>query len=101
MARFAVVGSGAWGTALACHLARLEHVVTMWAYEPEGAEEISTRHTNAVYLPDVALPESLRASTDAAAVAASGQAVILVPPASHLPGGWAAAATAVRRRPRP
>src|SRR5437667_80130 len=35
MARFAVVGSGAWGTALACHLARLEHVVTMWALEPE------------------------------------------------------------------
>src|SRR3989441_1902884 len=35
MARFAVVGSGAWGTALACHLARLEHIVTMWAYEPE------------------------------------------------------------------
>ena len=75
MARFAVVGSGAWGTALACHLARLDHVVTMWAYEPEVAEEISTRHTNAVYLPDVALPESIRASTDAAEVAGSGDGV--------------------------
>src|SRR5207237_1288413 len=39
MARFAVIGSGAWGTALACHLARLEHAVTMWAYEPEVIEE--------------------------------------------------------------
>ena len=97
MARFAVVGSGAWGTALACHLARLEHVVTMWAYEPEVAEEISTRHTNAVYLPDVALPESIRASADAAEVAASGDIVILVPPSSHLRGVSAAAAPGVGR----
>jgi len=95
MARIAVVGSGAWGTALACHLARLEHVVTMWAYEPEVAEEISTRHTNAVYLPDVALPESIRASADAAEVAASGDIVILVPPSSHLRGVSAAAAPSV------
>jgi glycerol-3-phosphate dehydrogenase len=29
MARFAVVGSGAWGTALASHLARLDHEVAM------------------------------------------------------------------------
>src|SRR5437667_369985 len=65
MARIAVVGSGAWGTALACHLARLEHAVTMWAYEPEVAEEIATRHTNSPYLPDVSLPETIRASVDA------------------------------------
>src|SRR5438552_840063 len=97
MARFAVVGSGAWGTALACHLARLEHVVTMWAYEPEVAEEISTRHTNAVYLPDVALPESIRASADAAEVAASGDIVILVPPSSHLRFGLNARAAVITR----
>src|SRR5207237_1994772 len=97
MARFAVVGSGAWGTALACHLARLDHVVTMWAYEPEVAEEISTRHTNAVYLPDVALPESIRASTDAAEVAGSGDVVVLVPPASHPPGRLAAGGPRGRR----
>src|SRR6266487_2712091 len=53
MARIAVVGSGAWGTALACHLARLEHAVTMWAYEPEVAEEVATRHTNSPYQPGV------------------------------------------------
>src|SRR5438093_3942 len=55
MARIAVVGAGAWGTALACHLARLEHAVTMWAYEPEVAEEIAARHRNSVYLPDLTL----------------------------------------------
>src|SRR6266566_877883 len=84
MARIAVVGSGAWGTALACHLARLEHAVTMWAYEPEVAEEITTRHTNSPYLPDVSLPETIRASVDPRQVAASADVVILVPPSSHL-----------------
>src|SRR5438046_7789824 len=84
MARTAVAGSVAWATALACHLARLEHAVTMWAYEPEVAEEIATRHTNSPYLPDVSLPETIRASVDARQVAASADVVILVPPSSHL-----------------
>jgi len=97
MARLAVVGSGAWGTALACHLARLEHAVTMWAYEPEVAEEITSRHTNSVYLPGVALPETIRASTDARQVAAGGDVVVLVPPSSHLRAVSALAAPGVRR----
>ena len=58
MATLAVVGSGAWGTALACHAARLGHTVAMWAYEPQVAEEINTRHTNSLYLPDLSLPEA-------------------------------------------
>ena len=97
MVRLAVVGAGAWGTALACHLARLEHAVTMWAYEPEVAEEITTRHTNSLYLPGVALPETIRASTDARQVAASGDLVVLVPPSSHLRAVSALAAPGVRR----
>ena len=84
MAKFAVVGAGAWGTALAAHAARLGHVVTLWALEPEVAEEITTRHTNSVYLPDLPLPENLRASPDVAAVVAGAEVVILVPPSSHL-----------------
>jgi len=96
MTRFAVVGSGAWGTALACHLARLEHAVTAWAYEPEVAEEIATRHTNSVYLPDVSLPETIRASADAREVAASGDVVVLVPPSSHLRAVSTLAAPGVR-----
>src|SRR5437870_4103731 len=84
MARIAVVGAGAWGTALACHLARLEHAVTMWAYEPEVVEEIATRHTNSPYLPDISLPDTIRASVDPRQVAASADVVILVPPSSHL-----------------
>jgi glycerol-3-phosphate dehydrogenase (NAD(P)+) len=84
MARFAVVGSGAWGTALAAHAARLGHPVTLWALEPEVADEITARHTNSVYLPDLALPETLRATSDVASAVAGAEVVILVPPSSHL-----------------
>jgi glycerol-3-phosphate dehydrogenase (NAD(P)+) len=84
MATLAVVGSGAWGTALACHAARLGHTVTMWAHEPEVVEEIDTRHTNTSYLPDVSLPAGIRAFSDAAEAVSSAEVVILVPPSKHL-----------------
>jgi glycerol-3-phosphate dehydrogenase (NAD(P)+) len=84
MAKFAVVGAGAWGTALAAHAARLGHAVTLWALEPEVADEVTTRHTNSIYLPDIPLPENLRASADVAQAVRGVEVVILVPPSSHL-----------------
>jgi glycerol-3-phosphate dehydrogenase (NAD(P)+) len=97
MARFAVVGSGAWGTALAAHIARLEHEVVMWAYEPEVAGEIHARHTNETFLPGVPLPDAIRASHDVAAVVADADVVVLVPPSSHLRRVSTAVAPALRR----
>jgi len=84
MATLAIVGAGAWGTALACHAARLDHTVTMWALEPEVAEEIDTRHTNSPYLPDISLPAGIRASSVAAEAVSGAEVVILVPPSKHL-----------------
>ena len=73
MGTIAVVGSGAWGTALACHAAKLDHTVEMWALEPEVVEEINAKHTNSIYLKDQELPKSIRASSDAAAVASRAE----------------------------
>jgi glycerol-3-phosphate dehydrogenase (NAD(P)+) len=84
MATLLVVGAGAWGTALACHAARLGHAVTMWAYEAEVVEEINASHMNSVYLPDASLPEGIRASSDAAKAVSGAEFVILVPPSKHL-----------------
>jgi glycerol-3-phosphate dehydrogenase (NAD(P)+) len=84
MAKFAVVGAGAWGTALAAHAARLGHAVTLWALEPEVAEEVNARHANSIYLPGLPLPETLRATSDVAAAVGDAEVVILVPPSSHL-----------------
>ncbi|MEN8184476.1 MAG: NAD(P)H-dependent glycerol-3-phosphate dehydrogenase [Myxococcota bacterium] len=84
MGTLAIVGSGAWGSALACHAARLGHSVTMWALEPEVVEEINARHQNSLYLPEVELPESIRASSCAAEVLSGAEVVILVPPSQYL-----------------
>jgi glycerol-3-phosphate dehydrogenase (NAD(P)+) len=90
--RVAVVGGGAWGTALACHAARLDHDVSLWAIEPQVAEDVSVRHENVAYLPGVALPVRLRASTDLASVVLDAGLVVLVSPSQHL--RWAAAQVA-------
>ncbi|HEY6460612.1 MAG TPA: NAD(P)H-dependent glycerol-3-phosphate dehydrogenase [Polyangiaceae bacterium] len=82
--RVAVVGGGAWGTALAAHAARLDHEVALWAIEPDVAADVTGRHENRTYLPGVALPPSLRASTDAEAVVGDARLVVLVPPSEHL-----------------
>ena len=97
MARFAIVGSGAWGTAIAAHLARLEHDVVMWALEPEVALEITTLHANTIYLSGITLPESIRGTNDMAEAVRDAEVVVLVPPSSHLRAVSAQAAPSLRR----
>ena len=48
--RCAVVGAGAWGTALADLLVRNGHDVKLWAFEPDVVESINKRHENARFL---------------------------------------------------
>ncbi|MDT4939222.1 MAG: glycerol-3-phosphate dehydrogenase [Pseudonocardiales bacterium] len=64
--RAAVLGAGTWGTTFAKVLVDAGNEVTLWARRPELAKRISTDHENPDYLPGIALPESLRASHDAA-----------------------------------
>jgi glycerol-3-phosphate dehydrogenase (NAD(P)+) len=59
MRRVAVLGAGSWGTALAVHLGRVGHDVRLWARDPSLALEIAERRANAVYLPDISLPDSV------------------------------------------
>jgi glycerol-3-phosphate dehydrogenase (NAD(P)+) len=98
MAQLAVVGAGAWGTALAAHAARLGHHVGLWALEREVVDEINGRHRNSAFLPDVSLPEAVRASSDAAAIVRGAELVILVPPSQHVRSVSAAIAPHVDAR---
>ncbi len=54
-----VLGAGAWGTALAASAAS-SHQVTLWARDASQSAAMAAHRVNARYLPDVALPESLR-----------------------------------------
>ncbi|HVC20667.1 MAG TPA: NAD(P)H-dependent glycerol-3-phosphate dehydrogenase [Vicinamibacterales bacterium] len=59
----AVLGAGSWGTSLAVHLSRVGHDVRLWARDPGLVDELRARRANAVYLPDVTLPESLQVTS--------------------------------------
>ena len=59
----AVIGAGAWGTALAQMLAADGRDVLLWALEPELAGEINTRHANTLYLPSATLAPTIRATS--------------------------------------
>ncbi|MGH9047353.1 MAG: NAD(P)H-dependent glycerol-3-phosphate dehydrogenase [Acidimicrobiales bacterium] len=76
-----VVGAGSWGTAVATVLARKAPTV-LWARSADLAVAINTRHRNEVYLPDVELPDGLRATSDLNKVAAEA-AIVLVAVPSH------------------
>ena len=76
--KVSVVGSGAWGTALAIRLHKNGHDVTMWTFEKDLIEEMETTRRNP-RLPGALLPEGLKISGDYACVRGSELVVIASP----------------------
>lgn len=62
----ALLGAGAWGTALAAAAANQGDVL-LWGRDPDGITEIAQHHTHHRYLPDVSLPNTLAATSDLSA----------------------------------
>jgi glycerol-3-phosphate dehydrogenase (NAD(P)+) len=81
----AVLGAGAWGTAVAAHLARRGNLdVTLWARDAAQAAAIAASRTNARYLPGVALPTALAVTADCG-VAATADLLVVGTPMAALP----------------
>jgi len=80
----AVMGAGAWGTALAKVLADAGNEVRIWARRPEVADEINDSHCNQGYLGEVKLPPAVRATSDAADALDRVSTVLLAVPAQNL-----------------
>jgi len=84
MARVAVLGAGAWGTAIACALGQ-RHAVALWARDAAQAEALRQRRENARYLPGIARPDSIAIENDlarAAEFAGDGLLAIATPTAA-------------------
>lgn len=75
----AVVGAGAWGTALANAAARAGRRVTLWTRDPDHASEMAALRQNARRLPGIDL-ESVVTPTAAAAPLAAARLILLVTP---------------------
>src|SRR6266571_3018317 len=100
MTRIAVIGGGAWGTALADLLVRkggLESV-TLWAREPEVVEHVNRDHLNPVFLPGAGLAPALRASGDVAETVRGADVVVSAAPCHAVRDVMARAAAAKDHR---
>ncbi len=85
MSRIAVLGAGAWGTAVALNLAtRPEHAIALWAHTPAHAASLAAERENRRYLPGFPLPAALRAAGSLAEAVAGAEAVVLVVPSQHM-----------------
>jgi glycerol-3-phosphate dehydrogenase (NAD(P)+) len=89
MAKIAVIGAGAWGTALAIALGRREsHQVKLWAYEKEVVDSIRAEHVNRPFLPDCPLSENIEATQSLAEAIGSAEIVLSVMPSHHARRVW-------------
>ena len=84
MVTAAVMGAGSWGTAFSIVLADAGHDVHLWGRREETCANINARHENTEYLPDLELPETIRATTDPATALAGASIVVLAVPSQML-----------------
>ncbi|MCP3822100.1 NAD(P)-dependent glycerol-3-phosphate dehydrogenase [Streptomyces sp. A3M-1-3] len=84
MNRVAVLSAGSWGTTFAAVLADAGNEVVLHGRRREVVDAINARHENPVYLPGVALPQSLRATTDVAEALAGADHLVVSIPAQSL-----------------
>ena len=86
MKRVAIIGGGAWGTALALVAARAGAGVVLWARDPAIVSAINDRHQNHPYLPGVALDPAVGATSELEAALNYAEAALLVVPAQFMRG---------------
>jgi len=82
--RIAVIGGGAWGTALAALEARAGRPTVLYARDPQTVDAIRTTRRNEAYLPGIALPENLAVTADLAEALRGADLVLVVVPAQNL-----------------
>ncbi len=85
LTHFAVLGSGAWGTAVAMVLAQNpEHHVTLWSARSEQAASWHARRENVRLLPGVTIPHSIRLTADVNEAVERADLLIAAIPTVHL-----------------
>ena len=84
MTRAAVLGSGSWGTAFGKVLADAGTDVVLWARRPELAAAVREQHENPDYLPGIALPHRLTATSNALEAVEGADFVVLAVPSQSL-----------------
>jgi len=84
MKRLAVIGGGAWGTALAIVLAPRFEEVRLWVYETDVAARLQSERQNETYLPGFQIPENVLATSDLRLAVEAAEVVLSVMPSHHV-----------------
>jgi glycerol-3-phosphate dehydrogenase (NAD(P)+) len=82
--QIAVIGAGAWGTAIANVISNNVEQVKIWALEKQVADEINLHHKNNLYLPDVALSKKIIASNSLKDIVNNIDYIFLVTPSKFI-----------------
>jgi glycerol-3-phosphate dehydrogenase (NAD(P)+) len=98
MQKIAVLGGGAWGTALALSAARAGRDVTLWEQDPANAENLEKKRESR-YLPGVKLDDTIKLTRDLAKAAASDAVLLVVPAQVVRPVVKAIASSLTKRTP--
>ncbi len=83
MAEVAILGAGAWGTALAVLLTNNGHRTVLCVRRHEQLEAMTARRENAVHLPGVALPAKLELAEDWATAVGDATTVVMAVPSQY------------------
>lgn len=81
--QIAVLGAGAWGTALAIAFAH-RHSVTLWARDPDQVEAMASQRENSRYLKDCPFPDELRLQADFGKAIIDAELLVIASPLSGL-----------------
>ncbi len=81
--KIALLGAGAWGTALAIAFAG-KHEVTLWSREDDVAVDLVKTRENHRFFPGHRLPDAVRVETDFAAAVADAQLLVVATPIAGL-----------------
>jgi len=83
-AQIAVLGAGAWGTAIAKVIAEKEKDVVIWSYEEQTRDDINQNRRNSRFLPDVELPQTIKSTTKIEEAAEGSKFLIFAIPSLFL-----------------
>jgi glycerol-3-phosphate dehydrogenase (NAD(P)+) len=86
MTNVAVLGAGAFGTALAIHSHSLGHRVRVWAFDDGLPEAVEKKGENTVYLPGFPVPKDMRFTNDFAEALEDADLVLLAVPSGYMRG---------------
>ncbi len=85
MSKIAILGGGAWGTALSVVLSRSRHAhdIYLWVREASLAQSIASTRENKTYLPSIEIPARITPSSDLATVLEHAQIIVGAVPSAH------------------